>query len=235
MTKALTSAQMRAIEAAAIDSKEVTGLELMERAGAGVVEAILAEWPDGPRRALVVCGPGNNGGDGFVVARLLAERGWDVQVGHYGDPDKLSREARESYDRWCAIGPVTPFPPDEYASFLQHYEPGAVFVDALFGIGLTRPLSFDLFTAVCGIVENTYAWEWRIVAVDIPSGLDADTGALLTDGPVHPGVAAAADLTVTFHAPKTGHLQGKGPEVCGHLVVKDIGIGKWAGAAEAAE
>ena len=88
MTELLTAAQMRAIETAAIESGEVTGLELMERAGRGVVEAIFEEWPElkaTSHRAVVLCGPGNNGGDGFVVARLLKEWGWEVEVFLYGD------------------------------------------------------------------------------------------------------------------------------------------------------
>lgn len=92
MTELLTAAQMRAIELAAINSGEVTGLELMERAGRGVVEAILEEWPEmalTSHKALVLCGPGNNGGDGFVVARLLKQRGWEVEVFLYGDEGKL--------------------------------------------------------------------------------------------------------------------------------------------------
>ena len=83
MTELLTAAQMRAIEQAAIASGEVTGLELMERAGRGVVEAIFEEWPElkaTSYRAVVLCGPGNNGGDGFVVARLLKDWGWEVEV-----------------------------------------------------------------------------------------------------------------------------------------------------------
>lgn len=92
MTELLTAAQMRAIEQAAIDSGAVTGLELMERAGQGVVEAIFDEWPALRRvgethRAVVLCGPGNNGGDGFVVARLLKESGWEVEVLLYGDAE----------------------------------------------------------------------------------------------------------------------------------------------------
>ena len=97
MAELLTAAQMRALEAAAIASGQVTGLELMERAGAGVVQAIFEEWPElraGPFRTVVLCGPGNNGGDGFVVARLLKEWGWEVEVFLYGDADRLSPDAR---------------------------------------------------------------------------------------------------------------------------------------------
>ncbi len=89
---------MRAIEQAAIDSGEVTGLELMKRAGQGVVDAIFEEWPDLKKtshRAVVLCGPGNNGGDGFVVARLLKEWGWEVEVFLYGDADKLPSDAKK--------------------------------------------------------------------------------------------------------------------------------------------
>ena len=109
MTELLTAAQMRAIEQAAIDSGEVTGLELMERAGAGVVEAIFEEWPElatTSHRAVVLCGPGNNGGDGFVVARLLKEWGWQVEVFLYGDEAKLPPDAKVNCERWREMGEV---------------------------------------------------------------------------------------------------------------------------------
>ena len=111
MTELLTAAQMRAIEQAAIASGEVTGLELMERAGRGVVEAILEWRPELAKtahRAVVLCGPGNNGGDGFVVARLLKEWGWEVEVFLYGDPAKLPPDARVNYERWGELGAVLP-------------------------------------------------------------------------------------------------------------------------------
>ena len=229
MVETITPMQMRELEADAISSGLTTGRDLMERAGAGVVDAILAKWPtkaDAPRRAVVLCGPGNNGGDGFVVARLLLEKGWSVVVGFYGDAAKLPPDARENHDRWAELGPVVPFPPqDTYEPFLAGFEPGALLIDALFGIGLTRPIAFDLCTAVLGLAINNFANDWNIVAVDVPSGLDAETGTLLCGPPPHPGVATAADLTVTFHAPKTGHKQNEGPAVCGELVVADIGLG----------
>ena len=89
---------------------DVTGLELMERAGRGVVEAAFDEWPElaaAPYRALILCGPGNNGGDGFVIARLLSESGWDVETFLYGRPDALPPDARRNYERWDALGRVT--------------------------------------------------------------------------------------------------------------------------------
>ena len=111
MTELLTAAQMRAIERAAIESGEVTGLELMERAGQGVVEAILEWRPElatAPHRAVVLCGPGNNGGDGFVVARLLKQRGWEVDVFLYGDEAKLPPDAAENCRRWREFGEIRP-------------------------------------------------------------------------------------------------------------------------------
>ncbi len=107
MSELLTADQMRAIEQAAIESGEVTGLELMERAGQGVVEAIFKEWPEyvtAPKSASILCGPGNNGGDGFVVARLLHSRGWDVEVFLYGDAENLPPDARVNYERWSELG-----------------------------------------------------------------------------------------------------------------------------------
>ena len=107
MTELLTAAQMRAIEAAAIESGSVTGLELMERAGQGVVDAVMAEWPELAKtshKAAVLCGPGNNGGDGFVVARLLMEWGWEVKVFLYGEPDKLPCSAALAFAPAEAVG-----------------------------------------------------------------------------------------------------------------------------------
>ena len=267
MTEVLTAAQMRAIEEAAIASVDVTGLELMERAGRGVVAAIFAEWPelatpdpsapaagaaggstpsplrgsppeylrqdDKPYRAVVLCGPGNNGGDGFVVARLLKGAGWDVEVFLYGDPEKLPPDARVNYERWTEHGPVPP-----YRLQRGSYPGSDVLIDALFGIGLTRPIDDpQLWEEFWSIDDVQDVRELRgsrddqgalplvrTVAVDLPSGLCANSGRVLGPAPEHGLRAARYDLTVTFHAAKFGHVLAVGPEHCGKLIVKDIGL-----------
>ncbi|MGZ3216686.1 NAD(P)H-hydrate dehydratase [Paracoccus sp. T5] len=209
-TRILSSAQMRAIESSAIAQGTVTGLTLMERAGHGVVAAILDRWPDlvqAPGRAMVLCGPGNNGGDGFVIARLLAERGWQVRVLLAGDPAALPLDARRNHDLWRALGPIAPLPevPQDIAADLA--------VDALFGIGLTRPV--DAFAPALAALRAAP----RLVAVDVPSGLCADSGRVI--GAAGP---APADLTVTFQRPKPGHYLSQGPALCGHLALVDLGL-----------
>lgn len=227
MPQIVTTAQMRAIEKTAIAAGRVTGQRLMERAGEAVVAAILETWPDcaaAARRAFVLCGPGNNGGDGYVVARLLASRGWAVTVAAFGDPARLPADAKTNHDRWRAQGPVMPLP-----ASLAHRADHEILIDAGFGIGLARPLPEpmrDIFAAQAGGRFARHA-----VAVDIPSGLDADTGAVLLPcdalhdpDPAARGLVCRADLTVTFHAAKPGHLQGAGPHHCGQVVVKSIGL-----------
>ncbi len=216
MTELLTAAQMRAIEAAAIASGQVTGLELMERAGAGVVAAVLEEWPDlalAPQRAVVLCGPGNNGGDGFVVARLLQARGWEVEVFLYGDPSRLPPDATTAMVAWRDAGGRL----RRLTARSLPSPPFALWFDALFGTGLSRPLVGEI-GAVLGEMDDN--WHWFIdkgVAIDVPSGLCADSGRPL--GPVMP-----AALTVTFHRQKPGHLLGDGSRLCRKVVTVDIGL-----------
>jgi len=216
----LTAARMRAIEQAAIASGEVTGLELMERAGRGVVEAVFAEWPELARtahRALVLCGPGNNGGDGFVVARLLHARGWEVALYLYGDQARLPPDARTNCERWVRLGQtggLLDMPADAVAA-----APPALIVDALFGTGLTRPLRDDLIPVLREIerLRRRDPVPARCVAVDIPSGLCSDSGRSL-------GAACSCDLTVTFHTAKPGHYLADGPARCGKVAIADIGL-----------
>jgi ADP-dependent NAD(P)H-hydrate dehydratase / NAD(P)H-hydrate epimerase len=235
MTELLTAAQMRAIEQAAIASGEVTGLELMERAGRGVVEAVFEEWPElaaTSHRAVVLCGPGNNGGDGFVVARLLKEWGWAVEVFLYGDPERLPPDARVSYERWLGMGEVKPLVPNRST----YGEKPDLVVDALFGTGLSRPITGIGLALHEMHEERRSLWtkgKWGVahVAIDLPSGLCSDSGRPLESEDFRgmgEGVAAAptgaADLTVTFHAMKLGHVLDLGPDLCGKLRVCDIGL-----------
>ena len=241
MTELLTAAQMRAIEQAGIDSGEVTGLELMERAGQGVVDAILTEWPELGRvgethRAVVLCGPGNNGGDGFVVARLLKEAGWEVEVFLYGEPEKLPPDAKVNYERLGAVNQLT----DAAMSALFG---ASLVVDALFGTGLSRPpndlhrVLRDLCDCVdagggLSLVDRLRQDTPPVVAVDMPSGLCADSGKPLQDEDTNIGAIqrggsaamAAADLTIAFHRPKLGHYLAQGSRHSGSVVVVDIGL-----------
>jgi hydroxyethylthiazole kinase-like uncharacterized protein yjeF len=243
----ITAAKMRALEQDAISSGLVTGLELMERAGQGVVEAIFEEWPElenGSRRAVVLCGPGNNGGDGLVVARLLKDQGWEVEAFFFGSPEKLPPDARRNYEQWQKLGTIA-----DIADFLDrpgNPETGEggehVVIDALFGTGLSRPirgiglvlLEVCEARAVggrCANLEHRVGDAARVVSIDMPSGICSDSGHIIISEDFRgmaDGVAAApsinADLTVTFHRPKLGHYLADGPEACGKLVVKDIGL-----------
>jgi hydroxyethylthiazole kinase-like uncharacterized protein yjeF len=217
MTELLTAAQMRAIEAAAIASGEVTGLELMERAGRGVVEAIFEEWPElraTSHRAVVLCGPGNNGGDGFVVARLLKEWGWEVEVFLYGDPERLPPDARVNFERWLGMGDVSEL--TEANTRTIHAD---VIVDAVFGAGLARPPSEELMRS---LYKNYITGRGlaRRVCIDSPTGMCMDSGRILTSTPIKYGGL----LTVSFHRARVGHFIGEGPRLCHRLRIVDIGL-----------
>ncbi len=232
MTQTLTSAQMRAIEAAAIATGRTTGLALMERAGAAVVEAIEDMWPEmtGPggwgRNAVILCGPGNNGGDGFVVARLLHHKGWRVRVIFSDSADSLPPDARENWRRWTEITKAQPVGHPRKAETLACFDfltlspkPGGIFIDALFGIGYRPPLSDERYEQIEEIHRLWFlaATSWHAVALDIPSGYVADLAAQPEDAP-----PPEDDLVVTFHGEKPVHgfLRAQGVPV----VVKPIGL-----------
>lgn len=198
----LTVAQMREADRLTIASG-VSGMALMERAGACVAQAakdMLA--PTG--RVLILCGPGNNGGDGFVAARLLAEDGYRVRVGLLGALERLSGDAQAAAARYEGI--VVPL--GEIAC-----EEADLVIDALFGTGLARALEGDV--AAC--IAEVAASDVPVLAVDIPSGIDGDSGEVC-------GAALPATRTVTFAARKPGHLLLPGRDFCGEIRVVDIGI-----------
>jgi hydroxyethylthiazole kinase-like uncharacterized protein yjeF len=218
MQRVLSRAQVRDFDRRATESGQVPGLLLMENAGRGAVEAIAALY--GGRiqpglRTLVVCGGGNNGGDGYVVARRLTRLGADVEVLSTAAEDALRGDALANYRAFRGTG--------GRVRMLQGAAPEAVdrsiadaqlIVDALLGTGLDREVSSSLRDCI----ERVNRAPARRVALDVPSGLDADTGRVL-------GAAIRAELTVTFAAHKLGLVTPSGLEHAGRVVVKDIGVG----------
>jgi NAD(P)H-hydrate epimerase len=173
---------------------------LMENAGAAVANEIRRRWP--PREVLVLCGPGNNGGDGFVAARYLAQSGYRVRVALWGSRERLQGPALEQSLRWS--GPIETLAPAALGA-------AELIVDAVVGAGLNRP-----FEGPAGeLLADAALRKIPIVAVDVPSGVNGDSGA--NEG------AVAAALTVTFLRKKFGHVLLPGRDLCGEIVVADIG------------
>ena len=198
----LTCAEMGRADLAAT-GLGVSGLELMENAGRAVADAAMDMVP-GSGRIVVLCGPGNNGGDGFVAARYLAERGRAVGVGLFGDRDQLRGDAREMAQRYqgdvCELSPA----------LIMEAE---LVIDALFGAGLSRGIDdnsdlADLFRAIAKCRTT-------VLAVDVPSGMSGDLGRA-------EGCVLAAERTITFFRRKPGHLLMPGRNLCGDVLVADI-------------
>jgi NAD(P)H-hydrate epimerase len=214
--KLFSAAGMRALEQAAI-AAGLPGVELMVRAGAAMVEAA-GRLPGGPwagRPVVVLCGRGNNGGDGYVAARHLALRGLKPTVFLFTRPDELRGDAKTNFDILAQTGvPIISIEqPSHLAAVEQRCREAAVVIDALLGTGAQGEVR-ELMAAAIRIANASGV---PILAVDIPSGLDANTGEVL-------GVCIEATVTVTFVAPKVGFFCGEGPAKVGHVVVADIGL-----------
>ena len=215
--KALSAAEMRKVDRLTTELHGVPSLTLMENAGRSVAEFIARRFPHLERRRIVVlCGKGNNGGDGFVVARKLREVGSAPAVYLFASPEELRGDAAVNYKRWVDSGGNLKVADvgEGLAAAKAAVGDASIIVDALLGTGARGPVEGLLHTVIEAV--NHRRPEQAVVAVDIPSGAQADSGELS-------GVAVEADHTVTFTAPKIGMLSGRTNQCCGALVVRDIG------------
>ena len=212
--KAVTAEVMQQLDRRTIEEYGVPGLELMERAGSNAAAIIQERFGAvADPSALILAGKGNNGGDGLVIARILASQGWRVEVVLFAAPAALAGDARENYDRLPQAVTITSADSAIMGRLTDCCGGFTVLVDALFGTGLTSGLS-GLFAEAAAYINSSGR---PVVAVDIPSGVDASSGKV-------PGAAVKAALTITFGAAKLGHLLYPGAAYAGELVVTDIGI-----------
>jgi hydroxyethylthiazole kinase-like uncharacterized protein yjeF len=219
--KVISAESMRTAERLTIENYAVPGLVLMEAAGRNCAEVILSEFGcEKGRNAVVIAGKGNNGGDGYVVARYLAERGWKVRVFVLARREEIGGDAKTNLD--VLDKDVVAFCPDagELAMHSDLLRSADVIVDAIFGIGLRSEVT-GVHADAIDLVNSAPG---RVVAVDIPSGVDSTTGRIL-------GVAVRADMTVTFAFAKTGHILYPGAEYTGRLKIVEIGLPEEAAAA----
>jgi hydroxyethylthiazole kinase-like uncharacterized protein yjeF len=198
--------QVREIDRSAIKAHGISAYELMCRAGEAALLALERRWPDA-RSLAVLCGTGNNAGDGYVLARLAAERGFSVRIVAISPGDALSGAAASAYAEFNAAGGTAePFRAD--AMFTED-----ILVDALLGSGINRQLTGVFAEAVIAINRSSSP----VLALDLPTGLHADSGKIMGEG-------VSADLTITFVGLKTGLFLGQAADYCGDLTCSDLGI-----------
>ncbi len=205
--------QVRALDRVAIEQLGIEGFELMTRAAHATLAVLATQWPEA-RRIAIYCGAGNNAGDGYVLARLAGQAGLEARVIAVGDPETLRGDAAQAWTESVAAGVAIerwPAVPEDFAA--------DVVVDALLGTGLAR----DLDARYAAAVRHINSASAPVYAIDVPSGLDADTG-------LPRGDAVHADLTITFVGLKQGLYLGRAPDYCGLVAFSDLGI-----PAEAAE
>jgi len=216
--EAVTASEMRELDRRAIEEFGVPGVVLMENAGRGAAEAALRmlEDADRERPTVLVCGKGNNGGDAYVVARHLHGHGRPVEVFLTHEPEAIRGEARTNLEillKTQGIPVRSLSDEDEYGRLVDLLGCTPLIVDGLLGTGLVRTVAAP-FDRIIGLVNDPGR---PVLSLDVPSGLDSDTGQIL-------GVSVQATTTVTFALPKRGLLVGKGPQVAGKLILVEIGM-----------
>lgn len=215
--KTVTAAEMREIDRRAIEDYGIPSYELMERAGRAVAEKTAELTGPGPKKILVLAGKGNNGGDGLVAARYLHEKGYSVQILLFSEGKKLKADPARNFVENAKLGIPCRIVGEHFAwdTVPELFRDSEVIIDALFGVGLDK----DLGEPYLGVIRQVNKSKRPVVSVDIPSGLDADTGK------IH-GACVKARVTVTIGLPKKGFYEGEGPNVCGEIVVADLGYPK---------
>ncbi|MGR8999696.1 MAG: NAD(P)H-hydrate dehydratase [Gammaproteobacteria bacterium] len=200
------AAQVRELDRIAIQERSIPGFELMSRAGYEVFQCIRNKWAD-VHSVAVFCGSGNNAGDGYIIARLALEAGVNVIVYSLADPENLKGDALTAYRKYGEVkGIVTPFQAGQIID-------AEVIVDALLGTGLDRPVA-GFYAAAIQVINQSPA---HVVAVDIPSGLNADTGNVM-------GCTVKADCTVTFIGLKQGLFTGQAADYCGEIFYTSLAV-----------
>ena len=201
-----TAEQTRELDRLAIEQCVISGYELMQRAGQSAFDQICQQWPDA-RQLAIFCGAGNNAGDGYVVARLAKQAGMTANVYYLANPEGLKAEARQAWQACVDAGGVI----EPFVSGM-HRDTDVV-VDALTGTGLDRELKDEWLTAVdCMNVSP-----WPVLAIDIPSGLHADSGQVM-------GAAVRADSTIAFIGLNRGLFTGQASEYTGEIVFDDLQV-----------
>ena len=202
--------QMQRVEKLCINSGHRSEAQLMERAAGSVALELKKKFPRGTK-TLILCGPGNNGKDGLVLARILQRQGWPVEV--------LLLTPKENKNRHAFSGKILPWPFQERECANIAKQPYRIVVDALFGTGLTRPLPMEAQVLLKHLNAQTSLWR---VSIDLPSGVDGDTGRIFGDPAL--GNVFQAHTTVTFFLKKQGQLLLPGRLFCGDVLLQDIGI-----------
>ncbi len=204
MHELLTPQEMAEADRLAIEAGPFDGMGLMRHAGSAVAALVLECYPEA-RAADVLCGPGNNGGDGYVVAKLLREAGMPVRLWALGKPKKSTDAAAAADECPIVAAPLAGFSPTQ----------GSIVIDALFGAGLSKAIEGEAARAI----EKCTAAGSTVISVDLPSGVSGESGQVF-------GTAFKAQLTVTFFRKKPGHLLQPGRELCGDTSIAQIGIGR---------